>query len=55
METTSTMDIKRVNAAVKIWTVLKRIKTGHQLKLDLVRLTTGMTSEEYTEYRKRIE
>lgn len=54
MATTETMDMKRVNAAVKIWTVLKHMQTGNQLKLDLTRLLTGMTSEEYTEYRKRI-
>lgn len=53
------MDTKRVNAAVriKIATEFYGIKedTLKGLRADLARLKEGMTSEELTEYLKRVE
>ena len=52
------MDVKRVNAAVKIKITIQKMDTmspkSRSLRLDLNRLITSMTSEEYTEYQKRV-
>lgn len=48
------MDVKRVNAAVKIKIALDRRGNNNKLWNDLSRLIKGMTNEEYNEYVKRI-
>lgn len=50
-------DHQRVNGAVKIYITLTRtlsMRKAEQLRADLKRLKEGMTSEELTEYNKRI-
>ena len=54
------MDIERINTAVKIALTLSHMKSKHgkvyeSLYRDLVRLEDDLSSEEFTQYRRRLE